>query len=90
MQLLVKRKMSLAYPCPWTSLVFSFDEIAIIFTIFIITVINMVKMTRWERVEDLLAYGLLMLALLVLPTSLVTGRYNHHQDTFYQKRIIGN
>ena len=29
---------------------------------------------RWDRVEDLLSYGLLILGLLVLPTSLVTGR----------------
>ena len=36
----------------------------------------MAKIVRWDRVEDLLAYGILMLGLLVLPTSLVTGRYN--------------
>ena len=56
------------------------------FAIFITTVIIIVvKTVRWDRVEDLLAYGLLMLGLLVLPTSLVTGRYNHHHDTIFQK-----
>ena len=51
------------------------ELLLMIFAIFIITVIIIVvKIVRWDRVEDLLAYGLLMLGLLILPTSLVTGR----------------
>ena len=50
-------------------------SLLIIVKIFIMMM--MAKIVRWDRVEDLLAYGILMLGLLVLPTSLVTGRYNH-------------
>ena len=67
-----------AYSRPLPSLwSFYCDDMNIIFKIFSnVIFIILAKLVRWDRVEDLLAYGLLMLGLLVLPTSLVTGRYS--------------
>ena len=45
-----------------------------IFTLYFLYTLRL-DFSRWDEVEDILEYGLVMLGLLILPTSLVTGRF---------------